>query len=119
MRALDSKEINGRTLKVGDNRRDHRRERSLSRERRRDEEMSEIRGRRYSLTDEKTISAVLKGCVRLHLAVDSVTRSTQCRLCNEIFKERHSFNDHPCALSLKDRISETIETFFEARLERD
>lgn len=121
MRALDSKEISGRRLRVRNSHRGRRRDTSSSRESRTDKEQSPPRrdvdggsAKKFSLSDEDSITLrnkVIKGCVRLHLAVNYSTHSTQCRLCNEMFSSLVLFNKHPCTLSLMDRISATIETF--------
>ena len=119
MRALDSKEINGRRLIVRDSRRG-RKDCSSPGEWRKDNDQSPPRtdddsgSVKFSLSGEESMTIrnkVLKGCVRLHLAVNYSTRSTQCRLCKEIFHLRVSFNEHPCTLSLMNRISATIDTF--------
>lgn len=119
VRALDSKEINGRRLIVRDSRRG-RKDRSSSGEWTKDNEQSPPRtdndsgSAKFSLSDEESMTIrnkVLKECVRLHLAFNYSTRSTQCRLCKEIFPARVSFKLHPCTLSLMSRISATIETF--------
>ena len=116
MKFLDSKEISGRRLRVRNSHRG-RRDSSSSGEWRRDKKggTNDEGGRaKFSLSDEDTKavrSNVLKGCVRLHLAVKYSTDSTRCRLCNEMFNSLKSFNMHPCTLSLMDRISATIEKF--------
>ena len=119
MKFLDSKEISGRRLRVRNSHRG-RRDSSSSGEWRKNKGQSpagrdDDSGRtKFSLSDEDTKAIrgnVLKGCVRLHLAVKYSTDSTRCRICNEMFNSLTSFNQHPCPLSLMDRISATIENF--------
>ena len=125
MKALDSKEINGRRLRVRNSHRG-RRDSSSSGECRKDKEVSlaerddDSGSAQFSWSDEDTKeirSKVLKGCVRLHLAVKYSPHSTRCRLCNEMFNSLISFNKHSCTLSLMDRISATINNFLRDSIE--
>ena len=126
MRALDSKKINERRLRVRNSHRGRRRDSSSSGEWRKDKERSpanegvevelveDSSGAKFSLSDEDTKAIrgnVLKGCVRLHLAVKYSTANLRCRLCKEMFNSLFSFNKHSCTLSLMDKISATIDNF--------